>query len=223
MDNFIPSYTDQGFAPLDNLIAQDAEIETRSVTQLSGQANLVRGTLLGKRTTNTFALSAKAGNTGNATITAGPTGTSLTKPGLYSLVFTGATAYNLLSPDGEVLFTAAALGAYAGAAIGYTVTAGGTPMVAGDTLYITVSGDFKYKLCVATATDGSQNPVAILAQDTDATAGDTVTLVYEKGVFNENAVTFDASIYTAGAFVTATVRDVLRSIGIFFKSPVTAS
>lgn len=74
---------------------------------------------------------------------------------------------------------------------------------------VTATG--KYKLSVASANDGSQNPVAILAKDTDATAGDTVTVVYLSGEFNEDAV-----IYGTGHTANS-VRDALRNLNIYLK------
>src|SRR4051812_38505842 len=51
---------------------------------------------------------------------------------------------------------------------------------------ITASGNFIN--CVKTAVDGSQNPVAILADATDATGGAVNTGVYYTGEFNTNAM-----------------------------------
>lgn len=56
-----------------------------------------------------------------------------------------------------------------------------------------VTADGKYTLCVKTATDGSENPTAILIDDRDASSGDAEGSVYLMGEFNANAVIFDAS------------------------------
>lgn len=53
---------------------------------------------------------------------------------------------------------------------------------------ITASG--KYTLSLAASADGSEVPDAILAQDCDASAADTECLVYLRGDFNANSVTF---------------------------------
>src|SRR5690348_9056987 len=70
-------------------------------------------------------------------------------------------------------------------------------LVAGQTLVrgavlgiITASG--KYTLSASAAADGSQAPDSILAQDCDATAADAECLIYERGTFNEGAVTLGA-------------------------------
>lgn len=71
---------------------------------------------------------------------------------------------------------------------------------------ITTGG--KYTLALSASSDGSQAPKVILAEDTDATGGDRVTIAYFGGVFDENAVIF-------GAGLTAlTTREALRDVGI---------
>lgn len=77
---------------------------------------------------------------------------------------------------------------------------------------ITASG--KYNLSLSAAIDGSEVPVAILGQDTDATAADVVSFAYIKGEFNDNAITVGT------AHTVASIRDGLRSLGIFLKTPV---
>ena len=70
-----------------------------------------------------------------------------------------------------------------------------------------------YVLSLSAAVDGSQTPVAVLAHDTDATSGDTETLIYERGDFNQSAVTFGTG-HTAES-----VRAGLRALGIFLIKP----
>lgn len=59
---------------------------------------------------------------------------------------------------------------------------------------ITASG--KLTLSNSGASDGSQTPVAILAYDTNATAGDRTTQVYVSGEFNIDALQWHASYTT---------------------------
>lgn len=75
---------------------------------------------------------------------------------------------------------------------------------------ITASG--KYTLSISTASDGSQNPDAILVKDTDASGGDATCEVYVGGEFNTNAMTFGSGITAAASF------DGLRQKGIVLKS-----
>lgn len=53
---------------------------------------------------------------------------------------------------------------------------------------ITASG--KYTLSLSASGDGSQTPVAILAEDTNAAAGDKNTVAYFRGDFDASAVIF---------------------------------
>lgn len=79
---------------------------------------------------------------------------------------------------------------------------------------ITASG--KYNKSLSTANDGSETPVAILADDVDASAGDKEGPIYEQGEFNDTEITLGAS------HTVASVRDGLRALGIHLKSPVSS-
>lgn len=80
---------------------------------------------------------------------------------------------------------------------------------------ITASG--KYLKSLSTANDGSQTPVAILANDVNAGSSDvTNALVYTAGEFNERKVIFGT------AHTAASTRDALRARGIHLKDAVPA-
>lgn len=64
--------------------------------------------------------------------------------------------------------------------------------------------------------DGRRAPVAILAEDIDATDGDVQATVYLSGAFNQNAVTF------GGTDTADTHRAALRDLNIYLKNAVTA-
>ena len=70
---------------------------------------------------------------------------------------------------------------------------------------------------VKTASDGSQTPVAILADYADATNGPVSTGAYVMGEFNANAISYDSS-WTPELLTTA-----LRPYGIFLKGSVSAA
>jgi hypothetical protein len=74
---------------------------------------------------------------------------------------------------------------------------------------ITASG--KYTLSASAAGDGSGTPVAILAEDTNATGGDTLCPVYLAGEFDANYMTFGAG-WTAAAAKAA-----LRDSNVYIK------
>ncbi|MDH5528379.1 MAG: head decoration protein [Nitrospirota bacterium] len=75
---------------------------------------------------------------------------------------------------------------------------------------ITVSG--KLTLSAAAAVDGSEIPYAILAADTDATAGDSPCVAYKTGEFSEGALTLGVG------HTLAAIKDGLRDRGIFLKA-----
>jgi hypothetical protein len=71
---------------------------------------------------------------------------------------------------------------------------------------VTASG--KFVLSLSASGDGSQAPVAILAEDTNATGADKATVAYFRGDFDSSAITFGAS-HTA-----ASVKTALRALNI---------
>lgn len=80
----------------------------------------------------------------------------------------------------------------------YTVTLTGAAMVVGTVLgQVTASG--KLVRHETTASDGSQNAVAILAVPLAAATGDVTAPVYVAGEFNYEALTYDADVTTAAA------------------------
>jgi hypothetical protein len=79
---------------------------------------------------------------------------------------------------------------------------------------ITASG--KYILSLSGASDGSETPDLILAEDCDASGGDAVGVAYSRGDFDENAVTLGTA-HTADS-----VREGLRAKGIVLVPSVSA-
>jgi hypothetical protein len=91
-----------------------------------------------------FATAAKTGgNTGNGTFTVAPT-IGATNPaqfygGVYAVVFTGATTFNVYDPNGVELQPGVTGTPYVDNKIQFTITAGGTAFVAGDGFNITAT------------------------------------------------------------------------------------
>ena len=80
-----------------------------------------------------------------------------------------------------------------------------------------VTADGKFKVSLAAANDGSETANVIAAQDADASEGDvTNVVVYIKGEFNANALTFGTG------HDAASVKPQLRDVGIYIKSAVSA-
>ncbi len=74
-------------------------------------------------------------NTGNGTIGSIAAGAAL-KNGSYTVKFTAATAFNVFDPNGSALATGTTGTAYSDPQLGFTITAGGTAFVAGDSFTI---------------------------------------------------------------------------------------
>jgi hypothetical protein len=181
----------------------------KKLTVASGAGVLTRGTVLGKIASGAATAVAKSGgNTGNGTISA-VTIQNPDKVGVYSVRFTAATVFTVEDPDGFVLAVNGATGAAFADDLGFTITAGGTPFVAGDGFDITVAaGSGKVTAAQTASKDGSQTPYAILAEDVDATSADADAMVYMAGTFNSNFL-----VYGTGHSL-ATVFDPLRMVDI---------
>ena len=98
--------------------------------------------------------------------------------------------------------------------VGRKVTvASGQSLVRGAVLgKVTASG--KYVLSTAAATDGSQAPDLILAEDCDASAADKAVLAYARGDFNSRALTLGAG------HTVASITEGLRAKGITLLSSI---
>lgn len=79
---------------------------------------------------------------------------------------------------------------------------------------ITASG--KYNLSLSGASDGSQTPDLILAENCDASSGDKVALAYARGDFNASALTLGT------AHTVASITEGLRAKGITLIPAVAA-
>jgi hypothetical protein len=125
-------------------------------TILSGSGKVLPGTVLGAVATAAAATSYALGtNTGNGTMGAvslvsTPTQVPLDGTSTYSVTYTDATHFTVTAPDGQSA-TGVNGTPFSGLGIGFTMTSGGTPMVAGDGFTITVTG----KVGVPTATSAA--------------------------------------------------------------------
>jgi len=75
----------------------------------------------------------------------------------------------------------------------------------------------KFVLSLSASSDGSQTPLAILAQDCDASAADAPALIYTRGDFQAHAVTLGAS------HTVASVKAGLADRGIFLINSQTGA
>ncbi|MHB1297288.1 MAG: head decoration protein [Gemmatimonadaceae bacterium] len=202
----------------DALLAGEMARVTQPITLLSGE-NRVGGSVLGKITVGAAAAAAVAGNTGNGVIGAITIGADA-KVGVYKVTCiepaANAGVFSIEDPDGVNVGVAKVAVAVV-APLGFTIADGAVDFVAGDAFDITVAaGSGKYKLAAAAATDGSQRPVGILVEDTDASAADAAASLYRTGEFNPAALTFGAG------HSESTVRAPLEALQIYLRSVVAA-
>lgn len=211
----VPSATAYSYIP-DQLIAGNLKLVTAPIVVSSGGV-LPRGTVLGQRTTQSVEVTAGT-NTGNGTVGSTGVGTAV-KFGTYTLTATAPTIFSVTDPEGTVLGNATAGTAFStGNEVLFTITAGSTAFVAGDsfTLFVPQStGD--YLVSVKTASDGSQTPSAVLATTVDTTNGPVTVDAYVMGEFNARAISYDSS-WTLPALQAA-----LRPLSIFVKFTVSAA
>lgn len=129
-----------------------------------------------------IASEANAGNTGNATITAAATLQAGAQPGDYAVEFLTATTFAVFDPSGNRLADGATGAAYNNGQIGFTITEGGTPMVAGDGFTITVTkAEGKLVAFNPAAVDGAGRDPVIIAENVTAFDGaDAKTVTLER-------------------------------------------
>ena len=213
MPSAIPSFSTVAGA-VDNLLAGEIEV-TEDGTVLSGEAAVLRGQLMGLVSRVTDGVVTPGGsNTGNGTPTAATLGTK-TKLGTYTLTCIAANTdlgdFMVEDPDGNRVGNILLVGtAFASDHINLTIADGATDFVVGDsfTVVVTVGSAKKYRVYNAANVDGSQYPMAILAEDTDASAADVSGVaLYLAGQFKDSGVT---------GYVEA-LKETLRVAGIFIK------
>lgn len=182
------------------------------------------GTVLGAYIASPTATPGAMVGTGNATAgTASAVANQFLQLGTYTVSMLTATTFVVLDPKGASIGTGANGTAFKSNGLTFTVTAGGTAAVAGDTLPIVVGGTLKYKLVEVSATDGTQNPSVVVVGDatgrpistTPVVNTDTKFLVLYRGpsAVADAALSFGASV-TAGAVRTAALAALTANSGI---------
>lgn len=215
------SFSSSSYSP-DRLVAGDpARLLARSITLLSGQ-NLARGAVIGRQSAATVPTTGTAdgGNTGDGTMTSVAAGGTDLIAGTYTArcitAATNAGDFEIIDPDGDVVGIATVAVAFTSDHLNLTINDGATDFAVGDKFTVAVASVDKYKLSLAAATDGSQVPDLILAEATDASAADVVTVAYERGDFDENEIVLGTG-HTA-----STIREGLRKKGINLVPSTTA-
>lgn len=231
-----------GVLVADNLFAgSQMPVVDDEVIIAEGEGILARGTLLGIATKGELEAEAAAqgeGNTGDGTLTldvetpllAGATAGVYTVRVVRAAIAAveegeGVQAVHghlalaeLKNPDGrvlEVFDVPGTTGVTVANQLKFVMVESGTPFVVGDGFDITVTetaASGLFKAVDSTATDGSADPVAVLAFAVDATDDDAAGIAYFTGEFNEDALIFGRDEDTAAMYKAAA-----RDRGIYFK------
>lgn len=205
------------YNPKHLVVGDDAT--TRKVT-ITGAAALLAGTVLGPvlaaaaaTVTPGTPVSGSGGTVGNGAVGTW-TADAGAMAGTWNIEITAAASnagkYKLVRPDGTVAGVGT-VGVALDNELNGTLADGSNDWVVGDVIPIVVSYDMsavKYKKSASAATDGSQTPYLILAQDADASGADLEAIAYETGTFAD-----DALILGTGHTI-ASIREGLRTKGI---------
>ena len=190
---------------------------SREQVTLGGGMLVLAGTVLGQITSGASAhatSAAGATNTGNGTLAIGTQPTSATPAGVYTITFTAATVFSVTGPGGLSL-----TGENTGAAViidgmAFTITAGATPFVAGDTFTITVTAagtTGNYVPWNPAASDGSQTAAAILWGTKDTTLGAaSATIIARQAEVNGGELIWPATMTAAAVASLASLGIVIR-------------
>ncbi|OUL79871.1 head decoration protein [Paraburkholderia hospita] len=117
--------------------------------------------------------SAAGTNTGNGTIGSLSVQGYAAKAGVYSVEFDDATHFVVSDPTGAEVGHGTTGVAFKAGGLSFTITAGGTAFVPGDSFAVTVAaGSSKYKPFDPANVDGSQVPSGILFATKDVTSAD---------------------------------------------------
>ncbi|MFX1674057.1 head decoration protein [Paraburkholderia sp. A2WS-5] len=138
-------------------------------------------------------------NTGNGTCSAVTTTGYAPTLGAYAVEFDDATHFIVSAPNGQEIGHGVAGTAFSGGGLNFTITAGGTAFVPGDSFTVTVAaGTGKWVACTSTAVDGSQNAAGICFGVTDASLNDTYgAIVMRQCEVNISELVWDPSMTAA--------------------------
>lgn len=202
----------------DALFANDGNIRHTVISLPDGTAALPRGAVLGKKSIGNAVAVAAGSNTGNGIFTLDVATPVLAgaKVGAYTVTCIAAASnsgtFRVENPDGLVMGDVV-VGATFADGIKFVIADGSADFVIGDKFTVTIgAGTGLYVLSVASATDGSQIPDAVLGENTPLADGEDIeSLAYIGGEFNADNLTFGAG-HTADS-----VRDILRAKGIYIR------
>lgn len=178
---------------------------------------LPAGLVLGATQVGTSATyAATAGNTGNFTCGPVTVGQGVIE-GTYGIEFIAPTVFNVQTPTG-VESEGATGTAFLAGGLGFTLTAGGTAAIAGDSATIVIAANTnigEYGPLNLNAADGTQNAAALLFNEVDASGGNIkVTVISRTAQANGAELMYPAS---ATAAQIAAVNAQLSALGIVVR------
>lgn len=169
-----PNIVDFVLSEGDDFLSRDNAVVTQTGTAIKS------GTILTQVDTGAGAFAMDGGATGNPTSGA-ITVAAAAIPGVYVIEFTAATKYTVEAPNGVTIGTGTLGSAFSAGGLGFTLTAGGTAAVAGDTAKITVAaGTGKYIPYTAGGAAGVAS--AILYTGLPADTGDKKVVIFNKDI-----------------------------------------
>lgn len=191
---------------------QDGMVTRDPIVVLSGAGVVEAGTVLAKVSHALTGVAAALGtNVGNGTFGAIAVGDPA-NAGVYVVQMADATHYIVEDPNGHEIGHGVTAVAFNAGGLSFTWTAGGTPMVAGDSYTITVAaGSGKYVPYDPTGVDGREltTGLAILFGTRDATSADKKAVGHVRGPMRVNA-----SELVWGAGVTTTPQKTAALAGL---------
>jgi len=173
----------EGRHPGEFLLSEANFHRSRAAVTIGNSQDFQPGTMLAKKAVvaNVVATPlAAVGNTGNATIAmTAPETTTKVRDGRYKGIAVTATTVRWEDPSGKEIGTSTHGAAFAEGGIKFTITAGGTPNVAGDEFYVDVAadaGDFQWFAFNHAGTDGTEEPAGIAFYGAKTAADETTEI-----------------------------------------------
>jgi len=189
---------------------------SRDTVTLTGGVTVLAGTVLGQQTVGTTAAAAALGtNTGTGTFGA-ITVSAPAQAGAYTVEFDDATHFVVADPGGVEVGHGTTAVAFSAGGLGFTITAGGTAFVAGDSFSVTVAvGAGKFAPLTLAAANGTAIAAGILFGARDTTLADKgAVAVTRMAEVNASELIWPSGV-TAAQIVTGTAQ--LKALGIILR------
>lgn len=193
--------------PGEAIMSEGMRSISRENVTIAAEQEIAANSLLGKKAVVADVVataSADAGNTassGTIAMDATPVTTKV-KDGRYVGVASAATKVDWTDPDGQQIGVSTHGTLFAKGGIRFTITAGGTPNVVGDTFYVDVAADhadFHYVAFDQDGTDGSEIPVAYSIYAVETGVGETkeAAAIVRMAELNGNCIAWPSDIDAA--------------------------